>query len=57
MNIIPITPASPACYGVLCPQHECCARYHAAEGTPAHTIGTCESGGELPLFIATEVQA
>ena len=54
MTIIPITRQQPACYGVQCPQHEHCARYYAAEGAPIHTIGTCQEGGELPLFVSTK---
>lgn len=51
MSIIPITPTEPACFGVVCPMHEHCARYHAAEGTPLHTIDSCQQGDERPLFV------
>ena len=52
MTIIPITSNEPACFGVLCPAHEHCARYHAAEGLPKITIATCEGAdGERPLYV------
>jgi len=49
--IQPITPTAAACYGVLCPVHNQCARYALVEGSPVETIATCESHGERPLFL------
>lgn len=53
MNISPITDATPACYGICCPQRRNCARYEAVESSPIdHTIASCGAGGEeLPLFV------
>lgn len=56
MTIHPITPETPACYGLMCPLHPECARYAAVEGSPAVTIGTCEEQGERPLFVQIEVE-
>ena len=43
-----------ACFGVMCPQHKRCARYHAVEGAGAGQsfIATCDvrGTGERPLF-------
>jgi hypothetical protein len=52
MNATPMTTIEPACLGVVCPAHEHCARYYAAEGAPLRTIGTCVDGqGARPLFV------
>lgn len=51
MTIIPITPTEPACFGLVCPHHEHCARYHAVEGTPLVTLDSCQQGDERPLFV------
>lgn len=54
-QVVPITPTEPACYGVMCAQHQNCNRWHAAEGRPVVTIGTCENGaGERPMFQARQ---
>ncbi len=51
-EIKPITPTEPACLGVVCAEHEHCTRWHAAEGNPVHTIGTCVDGdGGRVLFV------
>lgn len=54
MNITPITPTNPACYGITCPQHGQCARYAAVEeSSPSETIATCEEApGVRPLFVS-----
>lgn len=61
MNIQPITPTTPNCFGVLCQSHGQCARYRAIDGAPAHIprIGTCDLNGtgERPLFVAVEDEA
>lgn len=57
MTIYPITLETPSCFGVMCPLHQQCARYAAAEGSPTVTIGTCEEQGERPLFVQLEVEA
>ena len=58
MNITPITENTPHCYGVLCPVHAECARYHAVNGAigSPHTVATCRdmTTGELPLFVQFE---
>ena len=53
MTIVPITNTTPACYGIACPKHGACARYHAVEQTsPDHTQGTCDDGqGGRPMFV------
>lgn len=52
------TPVEPACYGVVCPAHEHCARYHAAEGQPRETIPTCaDAHGARMLFMRVTGQA
>lgn len=58
MTIIPITLTEPACYGLMCPQHEHCRRYHAAEGEPVQTVMTCEdAAGDRPMFVEAREQA
>jgi len=59
MTIHPITPTTPACYGVCCERHAECARYALVEGPVSRfTIATCDSGkGEKPLFAAMGEQA
>ena len=54
MNIYPIGPAVPACYGVLCPQRKDCQRYHLVESTEVDkTISTCAGAdGSRPHFVA-----
>ena len=56
MTITPITDANPACYGVMCPEHQQCERYAMVESTTwHHTIGTCADTGsavDRPLFLA-----
>lgn len=50
----PKPPTEKACYGVMCPQHANCQRYHAVNGAPQGTkfIGTCsETGESRPLFL------
>jgi hypothetical protein len=44
---------SQACFGVCCPNHRDCARYHAVEASPAGgTIATCDAGrGQFPAFV------
>ena len=56
MNIAPITNKNPACFGVMCPNHGQCARYHMVDGKPAGqtVIGTCERDGARPLFLLKE---
>lgn len=52
MTIIPITPTTPACYGMCCPLHPDCQRYAAVEGT--HVIEpmvSCLDKGEYPMFV------
>lgn len=53
MSITPRTDTMPACYGVLCPKHAACARYHAVEQTSMnHTQATCDDGqGGRPMFV------
>lgn len=53
MNITPITATTPSCFGVMCPNHSKCQRYHLIDGAPAHQqrIGTCDDNGERPLFV------
>lgn len=53
MNIIPITPAAPACFGVACDVHARCTRYLAVDGTQADpaTIATCMLDDGYPLFV------
>ncbi len=52
---LPPLPVEPACYGVACPAHEHCARYHAAEGRPRDTIPTCaDAHGVRTLYLRTE---
>ena len=41
----------PACFGVACPKHAECARYHAIETAPAVTIDSCQRGNTWPMFI------
>lgn len=53
MNISPITDKTPACYGICCSRRRDCARYEAVESTPMdHTIASCGTGDEQPLFVA-----
>jgi hypothetical protein len=54
MNIRPIAPTEPACYGVACAQHANCQRYAAVkEAQGRHVIYFCGSGdGERPMFVA-----
>lgn len=55
MTIAPITSTYPACLGVLCQQHNDCARYHAVETLgSANAIGNCLDGREWPLFVQVE---
>jgi hypothetical protein len=55
--ITKITPVEPACFGVMCPMHEHCERYHAAEGQPVHRIDTCVAEGDTrPLFVVRAVR-
>lgn len=53
MNIVPISDKTPACYGVMCPEHKQCARYHLVDNAPhgQQFIATCEHGRERPLFV------
>ena len=53
MSIRPITPTTPVCYGVCCPRHQACHRYHLVEGMAEHTqaISSCQAGAEFPLFL------
>ncbi len=41
-----------ACFGVMCPAHAQCARYHAINGfnRMEDRIGTCADGGKYPQF-------
>ena len=61
MNITKITPTTPNCYGVCCPPHGRCDRYHAVDGAvdSPRTIATCLDmvTGERPLFIERSAQA
>lgn len=54
VNIQPITPKAPACFGLCCELHNQCARYHAIEGMPDSSIAidSCSGMGEgpRPLF-------
>jgi hypothetical protein len=44
-----------ACFGVNCPQHCLCARYHAVDGATHVDIGTCvKPDGSRPLFVAVD---
>ena len=56
MNVMPITDKTPACFGVVCPEHHRCSRYAMVESTPIdQTIATCSTGGDdRPLFLAVE---
>jgi hypothetical protein len=50
----PIQPAEPACFGVCCPSHGRCERYHAVEKRPCDeaVLETCIDGtGAFPLFL------
>jgi hypothetical protein len=41
-----------ACFGVLCPAHETCARYHAVESAPMRFIASCfHEGDNFPLYV------
>lgn len=53
MNIQPITPQTPVCFGIACSQHGKCRRYVAVDGSvPGQAIATCEvRPGEFPLFV------
>lgn len=57
MTIRPITPSSPACYGVCCERHHECARYAAVETAgPDDTVATCQDGaGARPWFVRAPV--
>lgn len=53
MTIQPITPTTPACYGITCPKRRECNRYVPVEEPSEHqTISCCEDRGEFPLFLA-----
>jgi hypothetical protein len=56
MNVMPITPTSPACFGTCCPIHARCARYQAVDGTrTVFFIATCSTDGDKrPLFLSVE---
>jgi len=54
VNVRPITPTTPACFGVCCPKHGQCTRYEAVNGPEgANAIATCDDAGgnEWPLFV------
>ncbi|WKB53002.1 hypothetical protein [Eleftheria terrae] len=56
MNVVPITPTTPACFGVMCQRHAECARYHLIDNAPHDQlrIASCEQGPERPLFVPRE---
>lgn len=44
-----------ACYGIGCLKHAKCAHWHAAEGAPEFTQGTCRDyEGKLPMFVEVD---
>ena len=53
MTIIPITPTTPACYGMCCPLHPDCQRYAAVNGQHylVQPIVSCLDKGEYPMFV------
>lgn len=56
MVILLKTPTNPACFGVACPNHNKCTRYHAVEHSFMPAMATCDDHGtgEHPEFIAVE---
>ena len=56
MTIYPITPTTPACYGITCPRRKTCQRYDLVESTSLHeTIANCKDGADsYPLFIQSQ---
>lgn len=59
MEILPITAARPACYGICCDRRKTCQRYDLIEqASTDHTISTCDNGlGDKPLFVAIKTAA
>jgi hypothetical protein len=54
VNVVPITPTTPACFGVACAQHSRCGRYLAIESVDSRdAIATCDDRGDgaRPLFV------
>jgi hypothetical protein len=56
MNVVPITPTEPNCFGTCCPVHARCARYLSVDGMRhGFVIATCTTDGDdRPLFLALE---
>lgn len=53
MNILPITPENPVCFGVCCPIHGTCQRYADVDGNSDMTrIVTDNCGPEHALYVA-----
>ena len=51
----PVEASEQPCYGMCCPMHGRCARYHAVEGMASHHVAiiSCATpDGQRPRFIA-----